>query len=133
MAIELQMLLFTVGLFLVQLVMQVVAEMLEHGIGYMLGSRDDWLNPTGIASRIERAYFNLLETMPAFAALVLVVLYTGNANDTTALGAQLYFWGRVAYVPAYIAGIPVIRTLIWAVSMAGLLMIFWEMVKLVLG
>ena len=130
MSIELKMLLFTVGLFFVQLVAQVVAEVLQHGMAYAVSARDEWKNPTGFASRIERAYFNLLETMPAFAALVLVVLYTGNANSNTALGAQLFFWGRVVYVPAYLSGIPYVRTLVWTVSMIGLLLIFWEMVKL---
>ena len=43
---------------------------------------------------------NLLETLGPFAALVLVVLYTGNGNANTALGAQLDFWGRVLYFPA---------------------------------
>lgn len=130
MAIELKMLLFTVALFFVQLVAQVVAELIQHGLGYAVSARDDWKNPTGVAGRIERAYFNLLETMPAFAALVLIVLYTGNANETTALGAQVYFWGRVLYVPAYIAGIPFLRTIIWTISMVGLVMIFWELAKL---
>ena len=130
MSIELKMLLFTVALFFVQLIAQVVAEVIQHGLGYAMSARDDWKNPTGIAGRIERAYFNLLETMPAFAALVLIVLYTGNANENTALGAQIYFWGRVVYVPAYLAGIPVIRTLVWTVSMAGLLLMFWELIRL---
>jgi uncharacterized MAPEG superfamily protein len=130
MSIELKMLLFTVALFFVQLVAQVVAEVIQNGLGYAMSARDDWKNPTGIAGRIERAYFNLLETMPAFAALVLIVLYTGNANENTALGAQIYFWGRVVYVPAYLAGIPVIRTLVWTVSTAGLLLMFWELIRL---
>ena len=130
MSIELKMLLFTVGLFFIQLVAQVVGEVMQHGLKYAVSARDNWKNPTGMISRIERAYFNLLETMPAFAALVLIVLYTGNANANTALGAQLYFWGRVLYVPAYLAGIPYLRTLIWTVSMIGLLLIFWEVVKL---
>lgn len=130
MAIELKMLLFTVALFFVQLVAQVVAEIIQHGIGYAVSARDDWKNPTGIAGRIERSYFNLLETMPAFAALVLIVLYTGNANENTALGAQVYFWGRVLYFPAYISGIPFARTIIWSVSLVGLLLIFWELVRL---
>lgn len=130
MSIELKMLLFTVGLFFVQLLAQVLAELIEHGIGYAVSARDEWQNPTGIGGRIERAYFNLLETMPAFAALILIVLYTGNANANTALGAQLYFWGRVVYFPAYIAGIPYVRTIVWAGSFAGLVLIFWELVKL---
>ncbi|MFZ1815000.1 MAG: MAPEG family protein [Rhizobiaceae bacterium] len=132
MSIELKMLLFTVALFFVQLIVQVVAEVIQHGVGYMASARDDWKNPTGMAGRVERAYFNLLETMPAFAALVLIVLYTGNANANTALGAQIYFWGRVVYFPAYLSGIPFVRTLVWTVSTAGLVLIFWELLKLAL-
>lgn len=127
MSIELTMLLWTVILFMVQLLAQVAAEGMEHGLGYLLSARDDWKNPTGVASRIERAYFNLLETMPAFAALVLIALFTGKANEMTALGAQMYFWGRVVYFPVYITGIPVVRTLVWAVSTAGLLLILWQL------
>jgi uncharacterized MAPEG superfamily protein len=117
-------------LFFVQLIAQVVAEFFQHGIKYLASPRDTWLTPTGTAGRIERSYFNLLETLGPFAALVLVVLYTGNANANTALGAQLYFWGRVLYFPAYIAGIPYVRTLIWTVSTAGLALILWEMLRL---
>lgn len=130
MSIELKMLLFTVALFFVQLIAQVVAEVIQHGLGYAVSARDDWKNPTGIAGRIERSYFNLLESMPPFAALVLIVLYTGNASENTALGAQMYFWGRVAYVPVYIAGIPFLRTIIWTISMLGMALIAWEMLKL---
>ena len=130
MSIELKMLLFTVGLFFVQLFAQVIAETIQHGIGYALSPRDEWQNPTGVVGRIERSYFNLLETMPPFAALVLIVLYTGNANANTALGAQIYFWGRVLYFPAYIAGIPYVRTIIWTISLLGLLLIFWELIRL---
>jgi uncharacterized MAPEG superfamily protein len=132
MSIELKMLLFTVGLFFVQLVAQVVAELMQHGLSYAVSARDDWKAPTGVVARIERSYFNLLETLPVFAALVLIVLYTGNANANTALGAQLFFWGRVLYFPLYVAGIPWVRTLIWTVSLVGLLLIFWEMAKLAL-
>ncbi len=127
MSVELTMLLYTVILFMVQLVAQVGAEIIQHGIGYALSSRDDWQNPTGIAGRIERAYFNLLETMPPFAALVLICLYTGKVNEMTALGAQMYFWGRVLYFPAYVSGIPVLRTLIWSGSTAGLVLILWQL------
>lgn len=130
MSIELKMLLFTVALFFVQLVAQILAELIQHGIGYAVSPRDDWKNPTGVAGRIERSYFNLLETLAPFAALVIVVQFTGNANANTALGAQLYFWGRVLYFPTYIAGIPYLRTAIWTVSTAGIALILWEMLKL---
>ncbi len=127
MSIELTMLLWVIVLFLVQLVAQVLAEMMEHGIGYLLSARDDWKAPTGIASRIERAYFNLLETLPVFASLVLIAHFTGKVNEMTALGSQMYFWGRLIYFPVYIAGIPILRTLVWIGSTAGLALILWQL------
>jgi uncharacterized MAPEG superfamily protein len=39
------------------------------------------------------------------------------------LGAQLYFWARVAYVPVYASGIPFARTAVWTVSIIGLVMV----------
>jgi len=41
----------------------------------------------------------------------------------TALGAQLYFFGRLAYLPIYVIGIPYLRTLAWAVAFFGLLQV----------
>ncbi len=32
--------------------------------------------------------------------------HRGQGDDTSALGAQIYFWARVVYVPVYGAGIP---------------------------
>ncbi len=127
MSIELTMLLWVVILYLVQLLAQVLAGLMENGLGYSFGARDEWVNPTGIASRIERAYYNLLESLPAFAALILIAIFTGKANEMTALGSQMFFWARLAYLPAYISGIPVVRTLIWGVSMAGLVLILWQL------
>ncbi len=48
---------------------------------------------------------------------------TGRGDAMTALGAQLYFWARVAYVPLYAAGIAYVRSLVWAASVAGLLLV----------
>jgi uncharacterized MAPEG superfamily protein len=41
----------------------------------------------------------------------------------TVLGAQLYFWARLVYVPVYAAGIPYLRTLIWAASIVGIVLL----------
>ena len=127
MAIELKMLLYTVVLFVVQIVAQTLIGLIQNGFGYALGAQDDDKVSAGIGGRIERAYYNLLETMPAFAALILIGLYTGKLNEMTALGSQLYFWGRVVYIPAYLSGIPGIRTVVWAVSFLGLLIILWQL------
>jgi uncharacterized MAPEG superfamily protein len=62
-----------------------------------------------------------------FAILVLVAQVAGKANAMTALGAQLFFWGRVAYAPIYIIGIPWARTAAFGVSAAGLVLIFLQL------
>ncbi len=41
----------------------------------------------------------------------------------TVLGAQLYFWSRLIYVPIYALGIPYLRTLVWTVSMVGIVLL----------
>ncbi len=76
---------------------------------------------TGVAARVNRAWGNFLETFVFFAAAVLAVEASGRGSADTALGAQLYLWARVAYIPVYAAGIPYLRSLVWAVSLWGIL------------
>ena len=52
----------------------------------------------------------------------------GKSNGTTLLGAQIFFWARVAYALVYIGGLPWIRTGVWAVSIVGLAMIFLQLI-----
>jgi len=44
------------------------------------------------------------------------------------LGAALFFWSRLAYFPVYLAGIPYVRTALWAVAVVGMAMILWASV-----
>src|SRR5437773_10882333 len=57
------------------------------------------------AERARRAQRNMLENFPHFAALVLVAHVAGVANATTALGATIFFWARLAHAIIYISGI----------------------------
>jgi uncharacterized MAPEG superfamily protein len=83
---------------------------------------------TGWAGRAVRAHRNMLESLVLFAVLVLVAQVAGVSNAMTVLGAQLFFWGRVAHAIFYIAGIPWLRTAAWAVSVAGLILIFLQLI-----
>ena len=47
---------------------------------------------------------------------------SGKAGGLGATGAVIWFWARVVYVPVFAAGIPVLRTLVWTVSVIGLVM-----------
>lgn len=124
MSTEMTMLAWTIVLALVQLVIAVLGAISQRGMGWALGTRDDpLLGLIGVPGRLERAFRNLMETFPLFAAAVLAVNAWGHGNGTTALGAQLYFWGRVVYVPVYAAGIPYLRTGVWTVAVVGIVMV----------
>jgi uncharacterized MAPEG superfamily protein len=72
--------------------------------------------------RAQRALDNFKETYPAFIALALALQVTGHTGGNGALGAWLWFGGRVVYLPLYLFGVPVIRTAVYGVTLAGLVM-----------
>jgi len=78
------------------------------------------LNPMG--ARLFRAQANLYETLPLFAAAILIAHVVGREGALTTWGAALYFWGRVVYLPLYAFGVPQVRSLVWLVSFAGLIL-----------
>jgi len=67
----------------------------------------------------ERALRNFMETFPLFAAGVLVASVIERHSWMTVWGARLYFWGRLAYVPLYATGVPLVRSMIWSVAAIG--------------
>ena len=124
MAIELKWLVWSIVLGLVYVLVAATFATQQRGLKWNASNRDGEPKPlTGAAARAARANFNFLETFPFFAAAVLAVLVTKTNTPHTALGAELYFWARVAYLPIYIVGIPYLRTLVWVVSLWGLLQV----------
>jgi uncharacterized MAPEG superfamily protein len=98
----------------------------QRGLKWNTSNRDGEPKPlTGIAARAGRANHNFLETFPFFAAAVLAVVLAKENTPHTVLGSQLYFWARAAYLPIYLIGIPYLRTVVWAVSLWGLLQVLW--------
>lgn len=83
-----------------------------------IGNRDALPPPTPIAERADRAAKNMLENMVLFVALV--VASAGRDPARAQLGAMIFVVARVAYWPIYLLGISGIRTLVWAVGIAGL-------------
>ncbi len=76
--------------------------------------------------RAEKALRNFIETFALFAAMALGVTLAGKADWWTGLGAALYFWGRVAYLPAYIAGVGPVRSMFWTIATLGIAIMFWQ-------
>jgi len=129
MTIELRMLVWSIVLGLVQIVLASHAASLQRGYRWTAGARDQTAQPlTGVAGRLERALRNFLETLPLFAAAVLIAHAASRHDWMTVWGAQLYFWARVLYVPLYAFGVPLVRSLAWNVATAGIVLILLSLV-----
>ena len=104
MSTDLNMLVFTALLCLLLAFPPVLALILTKGINVAAGNREEEADLPEWAGRASRAHRNLLENLPIFAALVLVAHVAGVANETTALGATIFFWARLGHGVVYIAG-----------------------------
>ena len=124
MTTELSMLAWSAVLGLVHIVLASTCARRKRGRTGAVSSRDESRPPlSGIGGRLDRARANFLETFPLFAAAVLVAHVLQIHSSLTVLGAELYFWGRLAYIPAYAVGIPWLRSLIWGVAVAGIVLV----------
>jgi len=93
------------------------------GMDRAFGNRDDLPKPTPLAGRADRAAKNMVENLAMVIALVAAVHFADKASAQATLGANIFFWSRVAFWPCYLAGIPYLRTAIWLVSLIGMALI----------
>ena len=127
MPIEIQMLVYAVGLFIVTVAIQASAGVLQMGFMPALGNRDDIAPAAGLAARAKRCVMNSVEAMVMFVPLVLAAVIAQQTDQSSALGAKVFFYARVGYVASYMIGIPVLRTLIWTAGLAGVLLVFYAL------
>ncbi len=113
--------LLVLALYVVQLFLQETARF-GFNLWAIMGNRDTPPEMSVVASRLDRAKNNMLEALPLFLALALLALVKSGGTSEAVQGAMIFLFARVAYVPAYVSGIPILRSLIWLVGNAGLLM-----------
>jgi uncharacterized MAPEG superfamily protein len=95
----------------------------ELGSTWNAGPRDEGREAKGVAAgRANRASKNYQETYPAFVGLLLGLAFIGDASGWGLLGALIWFIARIIYIPLYLKGVPYIRSLVWLVSVLGLLL-----------
>jgi uncharacterized MAPEG superfamily protein len=124
MTIEIQMLGWSVALGLLYVFVAAGIVTSQRGLKWNAGNRDGEAKPLSeLAARAARASGNFLETFGFFAALVLALAVTKQSTPHTALGSELYFWARLVYLPVYLIGIPYLRSLVWTVSLCGILLL----------
>ena len=129
MTVELVTLGSSVVLGLIHIVLASNAASFQRGYRWSLSSRDETAVPLkGVPGRLERAQRNYLETFTFFAAAVMVTYAAGQHGLLTKLGTQLYFWGRVAYLPCYAFGFSWIRSLTWNIATLGIVLILLALI-----
>ena len=126
---EMLLLLWAVVLTFVQVLIAAQGAFMQVGLPTLAGNRDNLPALAGWAGRARRAHLNMLENMALFVPLVFLVVASGKSNQWTVLGAELFFWGRLAYALIYLAGFPWVRTLAWAISVVGMVMMGWQLCK----
>lgn len=81
------------------------------------------------ADRAKRAHYNSVENLVAFAPLVLIAQSAGISTTLTVFACKLYFFVRLAYYFVYLAGIPVIRTLLFLTGFAAQMMLCYALLN----
>jgi uncharacterized MAPEG superfamily protein len=127
MSLDFQMLVWSIALAFIQMVVAVSGCVLQVGPPKLAGNRDGLSPMSGWVGRAQRAHLNMLENLVLFAPLVLIADIASRNNAATGLGAQIFFWARLVYAVVYIIGIPWLRTTIWGISVAGMVMIFLQL------
>ena len=129
MSVELLMLAYSAALFIVIILAQAGLAIDQNGLMAQAGSRDNLPEPTVVRQRMQRLSANMQENLVLFAVVVLVASAAGISNETTALGASIFFYARVAHAIVYTAGWPMIRPLFYFAGLYGVVSILWAILS----
>lgn len=128
MAVELKILALGALLLFIHIFTATRFKTAQYSRAWNVGARDEVLPPPNpMTGRTMRAQANFLETFPIAIVALLSVVVANKTNATTALGGWIWLGARVVYLPLYMAGIRVVRTIVWAVSMIGIGMVLWPL------
>lgn len=113
------MLAYSVALLIVLVLIQATIGVQSKGLMPMANNRDDVGPATGFHARMLRVVDNHREGITMFAPVVLIAAAANIHSGMTVLGAQMFFYSRLAHAILYVTGIPLVRPLFWAVGLAG--------------
>ena len=108
------------GLLLVHVVAIIAATRASMERSWAVGPRDEPRQDGRMLGQCKRMLANYLETLPAFALVLVAAELSGRGNDWTLAGGWVWLAGRVVYLPVYAAGIPWVRTIVWIVATLGI-------------
>jgi uncharacterized MAPEG superfamily protein len=109
-------------LYLVQVYIPSPFRIAQVGLGGYAGSRDNLPPLPPYGARAERAARNMAESLPFFLAAAILTLVFKVEQPLGIAGAQVFFFGRLAYLVLYILAVPYVRSLVWTLAFAGIVM-----------
>lgn len=124
MTTELMMLAYTTALLLLLIVIQASVGTMAQGLTKMAGPRDDLGPPTVFQLRTKRVVDNHREGLLIFAPLILILALSDISTGTTALAAQVFFYSRVLHAILYLAAVPWVRPVPWAIGIVACIFLF---------
>ena len=96
---------------------------------YLLSSRDEPAKARGVLyGRACRALANYLENFTPFVAVALALMVTQRTGGAGAIGATIWILARIVYLPIYVSGIIYVRTIVWGISIIGLVMMLGRLI-----
>ena len=77
------------------------------------------------AERAHRVHLNMVETLPAFVAVIVAATWLVGDAQGALIGtlAQVFFFARVAHAAVYTLGVPYLRTPVYLISWGAILAI----------
>lgn len=128
MPVEITILALAALLLLVHIFAAGNAKTRQYGAKWNTGARDEELPPPApLTGRLIRAQANYQETLPIAVIALFGVVLAGRTGDGTALGGWLWLGARVIYLPLYALGVPVLRSVVYLVSLVGLGFVLWPL------
>ena len=126
---ELTCLELSVALWVVHVLVQAGVGNVELPFGYLFTSRDKPPAVNGLLfGRATRALANYIENLTPFVTVALALIITQRTGGAGALGAAIWILARIVYIPLYLFGVVYARTLVWGISIVGLLMMLSRLV-----
>lgn len=127
---ELTILALGAVLLLVHIFAAAHAKTKQYGVTWNMGARDEDLPPLNpLAGRLTRAQANFQETFPIAIVALAGVVVAGETSQWTAIGGWVWLGARAVYLPLYALGVPKVRTMVFLVSLAGLLTVLWPLLS----
>ncbi len=93
-------------------------------IQWNAGPRDKPFDMGPHADRLKRAFSNFKETYIFFVVIAVALAFAHKSSAASIYGAWIYLIGRIVYIPLYAFAVRGIRSLVWIISVAGLIACF---------